>query len=133
MIYFEKHNKEDELIYSIEKIESLLSDTNFEDVKQYLRWVFHISGSRFSDDEIQKLKDISEGKDMLETLGDRLHEKGRKEGFNKGLQQGEQKGQKESLKTVVRSMKKLDLDTQIIAQSTGLSEKEIEEIAAQES
>jgi predicted transposase/invertase (TIGR01784 family) len=71
------------------------------------------------------LKDISEGRNMLETLGDRLHEKGRKEGI--------QEGQKESLAKVVRSMKKQKFNIKIIAETTGLSIKEIESITVQDS
>jgi predicted transposase/invertase (TIGR01784 family) len=61
---------------------------------------------------------------MLETLGDRLHDKGRKEGLQKGLQKG--------ISLVARNMKMKNVDIKIIAETTGLSIEEFENITSQE-
>ena len=54
--------------------------------------------------------------------------KGMEEGMEKGLAEGMEKGLAEGHKEVARNLKKADISTAIIIQSTGLSEKEIEEL-----
>ena len=49
-------------------------------------------------------------------------------GMKKGMEEGMEKGLAEGHKEVARNLKKADISTAIIIQSTGLSEKEIEEL-----
>ncbi|MDC7233902.1 MAG: Rpn family recombination-promoting nuclease/putative transposase [Spirochaetales bacterium] len=117
VIYFERHNREEEMIKTIRKIENLLADEDFSDIRQYLLWVFRISGESVSPDEIQKLRNKTEGQGMLETLGDRLMEKGRKE------------ERERLLPHIVKSLLESHVDIKIVSKSTGLSEDEIKKIA----
>ena len=55
-------------------------------------------------------------------------EEGLQKGFEEGLQKGIEEGRKKSLIEIARNMKKLGVSTEVITQSTGLSEEEIKSL-----
>ncbi len=57
-----------------------------------------------------------------------IKEKGRWEGERKGLRKGRQEGRQERDKEVVLNMLKKKLDTSLISEVTGLSEKAIKKL-----
>jgi predicted transposase/invertase (TIGR01784 family) len=132
VVYFEKHGSQDDLDQTMDKIKELLSDEVFEDIRQYIKWVSHISGLNMSDSALIKLHSFAEGKEMVETLADDIREDGLQKGIQKGMQIGMQKwkelGKKDNQLSIAASMINKGFDLNIISEITGLDKKQIEAI-----
>lgn len=76
--------------------------------------------SAFTDAQLAGYEKFWDIISVEKTLISSAERKGRAEGMEKGLAEGH--------KEVARNLKKADISTAIIIQSTGLSEKEIEEL-----
>lgn len=84
--------------------------------------------SAFTDAQLAGYEKFWDIISVEKTLISSAERKGRAEGVEKGLAEGMEKGLAEGHKEVARNLKKADISTAIIIQSTGLSEKEIEEL-----
>ena len=78
------------------------------------------------------LKNYRDYHNVIETAKQDGHEAGWKEGLKegerKGLRKGEEIGRKEAILQNARNLKQLGVSISIIAQATGLSEEEIQQL-----
>ena len=112
MMYLEKNKDEKKLREVIKNVIELIREENILDVKMFARWINRIFEKNICDEEIEKIKDITEVKSMLETLVENI----KKEGI------------KETEILIAKKMLKDKISIEIISKYTGLSLKEIEEL-----
>ena len=95
--------------------------------------IFYISSS---DEERLIIDKIVEGRNDYYSAKNIAREEGREEGLKEGKIEGEKKGREEGLKEgeknksieIAKNMLKLNIDINIISQSTGLTINEIKEL-----
>jgi predicted transposase/invertase (TIGR01784 family) len=116
MMYLEKNKDEKKLREVIKNVVELIKEENILDVKMFARWINRIFEKNLCDEEIEKIRDITEVKSMLETLVENIKEEGIKEGI------------KETEISIARKMLKEKFPIEMIEKITGLSVREIEEL-----
>ena len=131
-----------------QKIESIMKMCyhRSKDVSSYRDYVFVLmdyiqqftkfSLSHLSDFEARVIPNKEERvMEVMQATYDRLMneglQKGRQEGLQEGRQEGLQEGRQEGCRDVALSLLKKDVDPKVIIESTGLSEKELEDLKNQ--
>jgi predicted transposase/invertase (TIGR01784 family) len=124
IIYLEKQGDEAALGQAIETVIELIREEQPEQLRMFSTWVNRMFGRVLSEEDAERITELTEVKSMLAQLAENIEKRGIKLGEERGVNKGVKEGKRED----ARRMKARGYPVEDIVDITGLSAEEVEKL-----
>jgi predicted transposase/invertase (TIGR01784 family) len=124
IIYLEKQGDEAALGQAIETVIELIREEQPEQLRMFSTWVNRMFGKVLSEEEAERITELTEVKSMLAQLAENIE----KRGIKLGEERGEKHGEMQKAREAARKMKARGYPVEDIVDITGLSTEEVEKL-----
>jgi predicted transposase/invertase (TIGR01784 family) len=124
IIYLEKQGDEAALGQAIETVIELIREEQPEQLRMFSTWVNRMFGKVLSEEDAERITELTEVKSMLAQLAENIEKRGIKLGEERGVNKGVKEGKRED----ARRMKARGYPVEDIVDITGLSAEEVEKL-----
>ncbi len=120
IIYLEKQKDEELLQEAVDTVVELIKEEHPEQLRMFSVWLNRMFHEAFSEKKLERITELTEVKSMLTQIAEQIEER--------GIQQGMQQGMQQNARENALKMKNREYSVKDIADITGLTEEEIQNL-----